>query len=252
MASFNFNVAANDENERYKRFTSNQRLTRPGRIRIVPKKNWYMVLITGAVIAIASPIIVYSYTFGIHISADHNRWAEMGSAMSGIYTPALSALTVVILFFQLNILKSQTTIQSEMAKFTVKESVARLRQNMLDDYQDKLEHIFPSELDTRKRMRDAGIDIYFGKNPDVLDTLHTEAISLHMSRPEILDAWCGVYVALEGLENHENEYIRTIHGLMILKIATTLSSPVAIALDNYHYASKTGRFRRYKFSRNHS
>ena len=52
-------------------------------------------------VAIISPVAVYVYTFGKELSNDHSRWAEMGAAMSGIYSPLIALLALAVLSFQL-------------------------------------------------------------------------------------------------------------------------------------------------------
>jgi hypothetical protein len=54
-------------------------------------------LILVAVLAVlVSPLIVYMAVFGVSISHDHTRWGEMGSAMSGIYSPILALLALLM------------------------------------------------------------------------------------------------------------------------------------------------------------
>ena len=59
------------------------------------KEYWIILLIISLIMLM--PIAVYIWRFGIIISNQHLRWAEMGSAMSGIYAPILSLLTLVVL-----------------------------------------------------------------------------------------------------------------------------------------------------------
>jgi hypothetical protein len=57
------------------------------------------------------PVIVYSYQFGIGMWTSHSEWADMGSALGGIYSPILTVLMLLLLF-------KQTNIQSDLAKQT--------------------------------------------------------------------------------------------------------------------------------------
>jgi len=63
--------------------------------------NWRALTVSIVVsLVLGMPIHVYMHYFGDTISADHERWSQMGSAMSGIYGPILSILTFVVLVFQ--------------------------------------------------------------------------------------------------------------------------------------------------------
>ena len=66
-------------------------------------------------IVISAPIAVYIATFGFHITSDHARWGEMGSAMSGIYTPILSILTLAVLIIQVRLLNQSTIHESDQS-----------------------------------------------------------------------------------------------------------------------------------------
>jgi hypothetical protein len=60
-------------------------------------------------LVLLAPIIFYIHMFGLSISNNHSRWSEMGSAMSGLYTPILALLTLSVLVIQVR-------MQTEMNK----------------------------------------------------------------------------------------------------------------------------------------
>jgi len=58
--------------------------------------------ISGVIIIIA-PMALYIRTFGNELSDSHPRWAEMGAAMSGIYSPIIALLALMFLIMQVRL-----------------------------------------------------------------------------------------------------------------------------------------------------
>lgn len=65
----------------------------------------HVISLTLIVLPLIAPLIFYIWTFGGRLSSEHSRWGEFGSAMSGIYTPILTLLTISILVFQARLQK---------------------------------------------------------------------------------------------------------------------------------------------------
>lgn len=87
---------------------------------------------------IASPIGVYIYHFGLTVSSEHDRWAQMGSAFAGIYAPMTAVGTLIILYMQYQVqVKIQKTQQKEIywseQKVLFQNSLEVLRRNLSTD-----------------------------------------------------------------------------------------------------------------------
>ena len=66
-------------------------------------------------VVIAALIAVYIATFGFQITNDHVQWGEIASAMSGIYTPILSVLTLTVLIIQVRLQNKSTIYNSDQS-----------------------------------------------------------------------------------------------------------------------------------------
>lgn len=62
-------------------------------------QHWTIVIIFW--VALISPIGFYAYQFGFGIWGDNQNWANMGSAIGGLYTPILSLFTFFLIGYQL-------------------------------------------------------------------------------------------------------------------------------------------------------
>lgn len=49
------------------------------------------------------PIAIYAHKFGLGVWSAHEDWADMGSALGGIYAPILSVLTLYVIYRQLRL-----------------------------------------------------------------------------------------------------------------------------------------------------
>ncbi|EKO3932739.1 hypothetical protein ACOZZ1_000789 [Vibrio fluvialis] len=60
------------------------------------------------------PLFLYAYQFGFGLWSEHNDWAQMGSALGGIYSPVFALATILLLYkqyhLQRKISKSQDLI----------------------------------------------------------------------------------------------------------------------------------------------
>ncbi|MFM2345068.1 MAG: hypothetical protein RLZZ210_1681, partial [Pseudomonadota bacterium] len=84
-----------------------------------------------AVMLILIPIIFYIYNFSYGISNKTSDWANFGTFLSGIYTPILSILTLLLLYKQY-IVQRNLNIYQENQKY-------------LDNFRDTL-HMFTDNL----------------------------------------------------------------------------------------------------------
>ncbi|MCE7553618.1 hypothetical protein [Aliivibrio fischeri] len=112
------------------------------------------------------PIGLYTLTFGVGLWSEHSKWAEMGSALAGVYSPILALATIIILYMQFSL---QQTMHKKQTKDDIlkgyldtgKEYILITKQ-ILDQATGTLD--FPSSLDNYlKASTEEEKETYLGK-----------------------------------------------------------------------------------------
>lgn len=194
------------------------------------------VLGIGILLLYTAPLAVYIYNFGTELSISHARWAEFGSAMSGIYAPIFAIFTLFVLFIQVRLQRQinehqyvQSFIQQARSdlEFYCIQLVGALNQTLLpgQSVRQVLHKSFqPSRL--------ADLD-------DV--NLRTQAANIDAIAPSALALWFAVYPILDGLiAGKSAPFEITLHS-SIAKLIAMLSFETCAALDNYHRTRTEGR-----------
>ncbi|MGF1863971.1 5-bromo-4-chloroindolyl phosphate hydrolysis family protein [Enterovibrio norvegicus] len=80
---------------------------------------------------LVGPIVIYSSVFGLGVWPRHDEWAQMGSAIGGIYAPIVGIMTLFVLYMQLKFQmlihdKSESDRKIENLVSEAKESIRRL------------------------------------------------------------------------------------------------------------------------------
>lgn len=73
------------------------------------------------------PPILFTWQFGLGVFPKLEQWAHLGSFFSGVYTPLIGFLTLIVLFIQLRILNEQTKIQDKQAARDI--DIARIEES---------------------------------------------------------------------------------------------------------------------------
>ncbi len=192
---------------------------------------------------LAAPIAVYIFKFGYQISNKHERWAEMGSAISGIYTPLLSVMTLLVLYYQLNANKKTNKIQQDMNEF-----------NKIDRF------IQDAKTDARLCLSALKFELHDSKNEDnsfyqnlianftykTIEELNSPELykiaeKLNEKNPSILAIWHKFY-SVFILLNAKNEYPYE-HNLVNIRNEAFIIVPYAgcVALDNLSLCLTKGK-----------
>ena len=195
-----------------------------------------IALFLGALLALLSPIAIYWATFGITIATEHNRWAEFGSAMSGIYSPLIAFLTLSVLGLQVLIQRAQSKHESDQAHILQARADIEFYLLRLDEYlstvwlrgntvRDSLHEVFQpataSDLDSEK--------------------LRGAAKELDRGAPRVLAVWFAIYPILKGLHAANEQAYELCRTSSVSKIIVMLSFETCVALDNFHRARTEGR-----------
>jgi hypothetical protein len=189
-----------------------------------------------AVIILLGPLALYAHTFGYTISSCHTRWSEFGSAMSGIYGPIIAALALYVLYVQN---KAQMEMHSHQL---IQELVAKSHgkiQHHLKLLTDVLSTRAPSATASPSNTTpEEQLNTFFKhltraslSNP----TLKQQALALHATCPKIVENWGGVYAHFGAFARITDPRYGGERLSMELTIFATLSRPMCVALDNYHY-----------------
>ncbi len=190
------------------------------------------------------PILVYVWTFGTELSHDHQRWSEMGSAMSGIYTPLLALLTLAVLV-------AQVRLQASMNRHTFDQSfVQQARDKIafsLEQLAKEMSQEFEDGSDVKKLL--VGAFAYANaeklKEPALIDV----AKALNQRHHRLFSLWSEFYSAMSGLRVHDFDPYNTTFTSMNQRAISMLSYEGCAALDNLVWCMSEGRLNYgYEFS----
>lgn len=194
------------------------------------------VLVTRCVLVLAflAPMFIYVRTFGADISSSHARWAEMGSAMSGIYGPILAILTVLLLTVQLR-------LQQQTNKHVFDQAHIQQADANVAFYLERLEKSLNS-LDASGTRKGTVLESMF-KYP-TLEQLRTHSHSatvLNYEDSEVFAAWSAFQTVITGLgavKEHSYELSLTSAKQRAIVV---LSYGMCVTLDNYSWCLNEGR-----------
>lgn len=176
------------------------------------------------------PIILYTSQFGYHLSENHQKWAEFGSAISGIYSP-------IIAFIALLILTGQFKSQVSLNKHQYDQTYIQTTREEINFFIDKMEKALKTDHKSGASIRHFLETNFAYLDKSQLDNEHTKVLASEFRTEHkiILDMWLAIYPLLLGLGSQkEFPYEHNFSGA-ILRIACSLSIETCIAIDNYYY-----------------
>lgn len=206
------------------------------------RHSWRGMLIGGL---LAAPIAMYIRTFGFQISTKHNVWAEMGSAMSGIYGPILAVLTFFVLIMQVR-LQAQTNKHAAdqahllNARADIEFYLVRLAEGM---DQPTVDGYAPADV-LHRAFKFASMEDLAGEE------LQNLAKLIDKDAPQLQAMWGTIYSVLAGLQSEGVGNPFDLQFMSALqKAIAMLSFPTCAALDHYLYCVTGDRVRYpYQFS----
>jgi hypothetical protein len=209
-----------------------------------PKKYLLVIAAVTTLVIILAPAAIYVATFGWTLSSDHQRWAEMGSAMAGIYTPIMSLLT-------LGVLINQVYLQRQINEHQYDQGFIQEGRNDLQFILTRLDDLLRNQtVGPTSLKKHLVANFAYGFKGCSTDGPHAEqAIALDMQHPQLLSLWGGIYPiisALKGMKRYPYEHNYLV---AVQKTGYVLSWEACVALDNYHacLVRREGRFE-YEFS----
>lgn len=197
-------------------------------------------------LAYAVPLATYIAVFGFRLSTDHDRWAEFGAAMAGIYAPIVALTT-------LSVLLAQVRMQSQLNSHEFRQShIAQARADIefyALELSEKLKGIATPDTSYREVLHRN----FQPANATALDddSLRILAANVDSLEPSLLGMWLGVYPILGGLAAGSAEHIafRMALNSSLQKLVALLSYETCVTLDNFCRTRTEGKVNvEYRFS----
>jgi hypothetical protein len=197
-------------------------------------------------LALLSPVILYMYQFLNPLSSDHQRWAEFGSYIGGIYSPFLSALVLVVLMRQM-------VIQEKMNNFQIDITHIQRVEKDLEYYIHQLNSCLEEKFNN-ETLREILLQHYSYCSDENLVGKLTKSITraVNSRSPKVIGLWMAIYPLLIGLEKNKDSnflYELSFNG-SYQKLLSVLSVGICVSLDNLLYSSRDGSEKDNYFFRN--
>lgn len=187
---------------------------------------WAVTVLVAAVLA--APVVAYVATFGFCISGSHARWGEMGSAMSGLYTPILSLLTLGVLVGQ--------------ARSQVRMNTHHFDQTYIQEARADIEYYLTQlDLELSKTLPD-GTSLHCFVNSVFayarLEDLRSEDVrqsakNLNRQFPRIFSVWSALCSIFAGLDSQKRYPYESNFVAAKQKAVAIISFETCVALDQY-------------------
>lgn len=190
------------------------------------------------------PVAIYVMTFGWQLSIDHQRWAEFGSAMSGIYAPIVAVTTLAVLLVQIGLQKQINDHSYNQSHFAQARADIEFYAVQLAE---KLNQVALPGMPVRSVLHSN----FQPRTAVELDdaALRVVAANVDAAVPGLLGMWSGIYPILTGLAAIDEATYRMTLTASIQKLIALLSFETCVALDNFYRVRTEGRLSvAYRFS----
>lgn len=167
------------------------------------KKIYYLIIF----FVLSLPIILYSYQFGIGLWPTHSQWAEMGSAIGGIYTPILSMLTLLVLVMQFQ-------IQKQMHNHEQRATSRKICFDLVEKFSIKIESMFT---------QDVVDDLIMLSELNPGDPRAEELVRKHL---DIFTLWATVHATLRNYEKIEPSMIIDLASIAVLHLTFNMCATI--------------------------
>lgn len=196
------------------------------------------ILLLLVVAMLLSPIVVYVYKFGVNITDSHARWGEMGSAMSGLYTPILSLLTLAVLL-------AQVRLQDAMNKHAFDQSYIQEVRTDVQYYLSQLAKELSAEFDNGSEIGQELIAVFaYVPVKELRGQRYAEvAKGLNRKYPRIMSIWSAFYPLLAGLQANSHHPYEHNFSAAKQKAIVILSYEGCVALDNFIWCVSEGNLK---------
>lgn len=197
------------------------------------------------------PLVLYAYTFGTHITNSHQKWAEFGSAMSGIYSPLLALVTLVVLGTQVALQRRQTALQQQFNVHEYDQAYLVQARSDIEFYAARVAEELSSIPWPGVTLRAHLHKHFLTATVDELDSpaLRQLAADIHYLMPPSFDLWDAIYPVLMGLDAGKKTMFNLAYVSSSQKLIALLGFETCVVLDNFHRVRSEGRIKvKYVFS----
>lgn len=204
----------------------------------------YVVATSLAATALILPIAIYLFHFGWHISSDHVRWAEFGSAMSGIYTPVLAAATLAVLLMQVG-------LQAQVHKHEQNQAYVQQARAGIEFYLHRLDMALSEKESHGNTVREI---LHSQFQPTIiaeLDSVRLRKIArdLDTEKPQVQALVGAIQTMMVGLSSSSELTYVLDYTSATQKLIAVLSFKTCVTLENYHRTCTEDRLKiKYQFS----
>lgn len=177
----------------------------------------------------SSPIIIYILNFGFHLTQDHQRWAEFGTFIAGIYAPVLSLITLIVLVFQYR-------MQNRMNEYQVEQTtINRLLNDNTQFLESPCRSLASAPFNRTNTAEEFLNEKFFFLAPEDLTTQdsYKTALKLYLTDPKLSECWMAINSNLKTFDMIEGRNYRTAFVSEQLRVQATLSHGTCASLDNF-------------------
>lgn len=195
-------------------------------------------------VAYGAPIAIYLGTFGCTLSTNHLRWAEFGSAMSGIYAPIVAVTTLAVLLAQVGLQKQINDHSYNQSHFAQARADIEFYAVQLAEKLNEL--ALPSQT-----FRSVLHENFQPRTVAELDAVALRALAANIdsTAPGVTGMWFGIYPILERLAASDEVTFRMTLNASVQKLIALLSFETCVALDNIYRVRTEGHLNVvYRFS----
>ena len=177
---------------------------------------------------LVAPICVYLWKFGLQLSADHGRWGEFGSAMSGIYTPILAIATLAILLMQVS-------LQKQVHDHDVDQAFIQQARADIEFYVQRLAEVLTTKLSYGNQAGEILLAHFQPPTEADLDTkqLRDLATAVETASPRIYALWSAIQAILAGLSATSKPPFRMHYTATLQKLIAMLGFESCVALEHF-------------------
>lgn len=196
-------------------------------------------------VLLIAPVVAYVAVFGVRITAEHQRWSEFGSFMSGVYGPMVALVTLAVLGMQMR-------LQRQMNEHEFDQSYIEQSRADIEFYVAQLAGSLQTNLSTGNTVREVLRHQFQPNEVPELDSqrLRDVAKLLDDEAPNVLALTHGIYPILAGLGSSEKGAFQLNLKSALQKMVAMLGFEMCVALENYQRCRSEGSERMsYRFSR---